>query len=258
VNEPPRITRIRHELKRRQLKVARVERVATQMLRIVLQGPDLQGFTSLGFDDHVKLFFPSSASLDPTSEASAADARDFTPRHFDPTTGELWIDFFLHATGPAATWAARATVGDTLIVGGPKGSAIVATDGIGVHVLIGDETAFPAISRRLQELPAEARALVVAESDVDTSWPEFAGRPALETIWVHRGSSNDAGALIDRLRTLDFPSNGSFVWVALESQSARAVRRYLREERGIAKDWIKAAAYWKQGAIGTHERIEDE
>jgi NADPH-dependent ferric siderophore reductase len=248
----PRVERVRHELKRRQLTVTRVERVAPSMVRIVLSGAELQGFTSLGFDDHVKLFFPSLQA----GEESAR--RDFTPRRFDPNTGELWIDFFLHAAGPAASWAAHVAVGDSLAVGGPKGSAVISPDGIDSHLLIGDETALPAISRRLEELPAGANALVVAEVD-DFDWPAPENQAEHEVIWVQRKAANGVPAreLLERLRTLALPPGNCFAWVALESQSARAIRRYLREERGIEKQWIKAAAYWQRGEAGVHDRIED-
>lgn len=44
---------------------------------------------------------------------------------------------------------------------------------------------------------------------------------------------------------------------APESKAARAIRRYLRGARAIEQDWMKAAAYWRRGAVGVHERIED-
>jgi NADPH-dependent ferric siderophore reductase len=238
------------------------------MLRVVLQGAELTGFTSAGFDDHVKLFFPSPpaadwVSRDPSAQPSAAvdlsAMRDFTPRHFDAGTGELWIDFFIHDSGPAASWALHAAVGDTIVVGGPKGSAVIAPEGIDTHVLIGDETALPAISRRLDELPADSSAIVVVEVDT-LEWPSFRSRAALEVVWVTRtpGEAATSDQLIDKLRKLTFPPGRCHVWVALESQSARAVRRYLREERLIGQEWIKAAAYWRRGAVGVHERIEDD
>lgn len=252
MNDAPRIERVRHELKRRTITVVRAERIATQMMRIVFQGNDLHDFVSLGFDDHIKLFFPTAAG-EPAM-------RDYTPRRFDAKARELWIDFFLHEAGPATTWAAQAQPGQTLEIGGPRGSAIIALDGIGAHVFIGDETALPAIGRRLENLPADARALVVLEVDTGSAWPTPATAAALEFIRVERRAETDAPAqgLIERLRTLVFPDARSFVWVALESQSARAVRRYLREERGIGKDWIKAAAYWKHGTPGAHDRIGDD
>jgi NADPH-dependent ferric siderophore reductase len=252
MNSGPQVERVRHELKRRQLMVTRVERIAPLMVRVILSGPELQGFRSLGFDDHVKLFFPAlQAGEEPAR-------RDFTPRRFDPDTGELWIDFFLHDAGPAASWAARVAVGDSLAVGGPKGSAVISIEGIDSHLLIGDETALPAINRRLEELPAGARSLVVVEVD-DFDWPAPEGPAALEVVWVKRNSANAAPAhgLIERLRMLALPQGNCFAWIALESKSARALRRYLLDERGIGKQWIKAAAYWQRGEAGVHTRIED-
>jgi NADPH-dependent ferric siderophore reductase len=248
----PRVERVRHELKRRRLTVARVERQPPNLVRVVLTGPELQGFTSLGFDDHVKVFFPAAG-------ATEAAMRDFTPRRFDAAANELWIDFFLHEGGPAAGWAARAAPGAPLEIGGPKGSAVVAPEGIDTHVLVGDETAVPAIGRRLEELPAAARALVVIEVDAGATRPILAGPAALEIVWVERGAGAAPGrALIDALRRTPFPPGDCYVWVAAETRAARAIRNYLRDERGLGRQWIKAAGYWQQGAIGAHERIADD
>jgi NADPH-dependent ferric siderophore reductase len=223
------------------------------MLRIVLGGPELAEFTSLGFDDHVKLFFGSSQGED----ATALSMRDFTPRHFDAAAGELWIDFFLHETGPAATWAAQAKVGQPLTVGGPRGSSIISFDGIDSHVLIGDETALPAIGRRLEELPAAARALVVRESDGGAKDYPLESRAALEIVDVVRGPRGGMAAqeIIETLRNLKFPPGQCFTWVGTESQAARAIRRYLTDERGLDLHWIKAAGYWQRGATGEHDPI---
>jgi len=262
VDDSPRVQRVRHELKRRTLHVAHIEPWASQMVRVVLKGDDLRGFTSLGFDDHVKLFFPSAGDKPDVAGASSGESemRDFTPRHFDAQAGELWIDFFLHEAGPAATWAAHARIGDTLEVGGPKGSAVISLDGIDGHVLVGDETAVPAIGRRLEELPVRARALAVIEIDKGSTWPRLVSRADIEVIWVCRdGRINPPGhELIDALGSLRFPAGRCFVWAAGESQSARAIRRYLREERGLEKRWIKAAGYWQRGSAGSHDKIADD
>jgi NADPH-dependent ferric siderophore reductase len=274
VNDPiegPRVTRVRHELKRRLPTVARVERLPPNMVRVVLSGEELRGFTSLGFDDHVKVFFPNgggttlaggsdSRSAVAVDGAGAPAMRDFTPRRFDIETGELWIDCFLHEGGPAAAWAAQASVGQTLEIGGPKGSAIIALDGIEAHVLIGDETALPAISRRLEELPVSTRTLIVIELDADSERPVLASSAAMDVVWVARERRGGAPAqeIIGTLRGLEFPPGRCFVWVAGESQAARAIRSYLRDERGFDKKWIKAAGYWQRGAAGTHDSIQDE
>lgn len=52
------IERIRHDTRRRTLTVETVERLTPHMVRICFTSGDLDGFASLSFDDHVKLFSP--------------------------------------------------------------------------------------------------------------------------------------------------------------------------------------------------------
>jgi NADPH-dependent ferric siderophore reductase len=249
----PVVTRVRHEIKRRDLTVLRLDRLAPRMLRVVLGGPEVAQFTSLGFDDHVKLLFPGEDPATPVM-------RDFTPRRYDAATQELWIDFYLHDTGPAGTWSAQVKVGQKLTVAGPRGSAVIALDGIDSHVLVGDETALPAIGRRLEELPEGVRALVMIESDGGSKGYPLQSRAALEVVDVTRaGQSNSPGQeIIARLRDVQFPAGRCFTWVATESQAARAIRRYLTDERGLDRHWIKAAGYWQRGKTGAHEVIQDD
>lgn len=217
------------------------------MKRVVLGGDELRDFTSLGFDDHIKLYFPEGM-------------RDFTPRRYDEHTNELWIDFVLHDHGPATEWVKSAVAGQSLEIGGPKGSAVIALEGIDSHVFIGDETALPAIGRRLAELPATTQALAIAEVNANETWPEFECAADLTTRWVSRRdvASAPGAAIIDLLRTEQFPSGRCFVWVACESNAARALRRYLADERGIDRKWIKAAGYWRRDGAGSLERIDDD
>jgi NADPH-dependent ferric siderophore reductase len=248
MSEGPRIDRVRHELKRRRLTVSRVESLPPGLIRVAFTGAELDGFTSSGFDDHVKVFLPSG------------EMRDFTPRRFDAAARELWIDFFLQAGGPAAAWAAQARPGQSLEIGGPKGSAVVRVEDIDAHVFVGDETALPAISRRLEELPSDACGLAVVEIDAAAARPVLRAPAAIEVIWVVRDSppGAPAAALIRVLQTLTFPAGRCWFWAAAESRAVRAVRAYLRDARGIDKRWIKAAGYWQRGAAGAHDRVADE
>jgi NADPH-dependent ferric siderophore reductase len=257
VSSAPDTRRVRHEARRRNLQVARIEKLAPKMLRVVLQGEELKGFTSLGFDDHVKLFFVAGED---SRADSAAAMRDFTPRWFDAEAGELWIDFFLHEAGPAASWASRVAVGQSLTVGGPRGSFVISLEGIDSHVLIGDETALPAIGRRLSQLPAGASALAVIETDAGSAGYPLESKASLQVVRIARTavSAAPASQLINALRAVQFPAGRCFVWVAAESQVARAIRRYLTDERGIDKRWVKAAGYWQRGATGVHDNIADE
>ncbi len=259
MTDAPNIVRVRHEVKRRQLTVARVELLAPSMVRVVLGGDELQGFTSLGFDDHVKLFFPEGGAGSRQASPEIA-MRDFTPRRYDADARELWIDFFLHEAGPAASWAGQVEPGQPLIVGGPRGSSVIPLEGIDSHVLIGDETALPAIGRRLEEFPASIPALVILNVEAGARSYPLASRAQVQIVTVERATDpdSDADRIIHALRTVRRPPGSCFTWIATESSVARTIRRHLTVDRGIDRHWIKAAAYWRRGATGVHENISDE
>ena len=79
----PIVERVRHELKRRTLTIARTERLSPAMLRLHLTGEDLADFSSLAPDDHIKIFIPNPDG-DPFM-------RDYTPRRFDTAARSLII-----------------------------------------------------------------------------------------------------------------------------------------------------------------------
>jgi NADPH-dependent ferric siderophore reductase len=249
------ITRIRHETSRRTLTLSTIEQLTPRMLRLGFTSPNLRDFVSASFDDHIKLFFPPG---DETAvEGGKPCMRDFTPRMFDAERGTLVIDFALHEAGPATQWASSAQVGDTLEIGGPRGSAVVPDD-FDWYLLIGDETALPAIGRRVEELGADVPVttlVVVADpGEVQTFPTEAAWTPH----WVARvASSNDASLLRAALTDYELPEGDGFVWIAAEASVARDMRRYVVEELHHPKEWTKAAGYWKAGQADIHERIED-
>ncbi len=253
--DPRAPRRVRHEARRRMLTVKTVEKLAAHMIRVTLAG-DLDGFVSLGFDDHVKLFFP-----DGTKDAAGAPntlSRDFTPRRYDAAANTLAIDFAIHDAGPGTRWAAQAKSGDKLTIGGPRGSFIIPTN-YDWHLLIGDETALPAIGRRLAELPAGARAVVLAEVDGADDELKFDNQADVTVTWVHRNGAA-AGAsdvLVKKLATLKLPSGDYYAWVACESLIAKALRRQLIADHSANPKWMRAAGYWRRGAVAVHDVIED-
>jgi NADPH-dependent ferric siderophore reductase len=262
------VTRVRHELKRRKLEVLRSERISPSMVRLVLGGDDLAGFVSLGFDDHVKIFIsppgvtevllptsgPQGAVLPEGAEPPAM--RDFTPRKYDPEAGELTIDFALHEAGPATAWAANARPGDFLGVGGPRGSMIVPTE-FSLHVLIGDETAIPAIARRLEELPSGVGAHVIVEVEGPGHELNLASEAKIELTWAHRNGRPSGEALLEAVRAADLTGGGDvYAWVACESSVAKLVCTHLVDERRFDPKRVKAAGYWRRGAAAVHEMHE--
>ena len=262
--------RVRHEIKRRMLQVRDVSRVTPNMLRVVLAGDDLAGFVSAAHDDHCKVFFPPPGEEKPVFPMQTPNgpvypegvpkpaSRDYTPRRYDAAANTLTIDFVLHGDGPAAMWAAQARPGQFLGVGGPRGSFIVPDD-FDWYLFVGDETALPAIGRRLEELPAGTRTIVVAEVADAAEEQKFTTRTRLETHWLRRdgGKPGDPSLLQKAVAALKLPGGDGYAWVAAEAATAKSLRRLLVDERGLPKDRVKAAAYWKRGAVAVHETYDD-
>ncbi|ROM99027.1 siderophore-interacting protein [Pseudomonas brassicacearum] len=246
------IHRVSHELKRRRLEVLRVVDLTPRMRRITLGGAELAGFVSLGTDDHVKLFFPQTAAEHTALETLVLGAgkdngpmpamRDYTPRRYDLDTLELDIDFVLHGDGPAATWAAQATPGQILHIGGPRGSMVV-PDVFDSYLLIGDETALPAIARRLEGLAANRRALVVVEIENGAEQQVLESQAEFKVIWVLREAGKNH--LLSTVQQLPMPSGELYAWIATESKVSRQIRRVLLDEKGLSQDQVKAVGYWK-------------
>ncbi|NEK55430.1 siderophore-interacting protein, partial [Rhizobium leguminosarum] len=142
ISSAPGIERVRHDTRRRTLSVESVVDITPGMRRITLTGDDLADFISLAPDDHIKIFVPAADG--------GEERRDYTPRRYDNTERKLTIDFALHEAGPVTQWAIDARAGDRLEIGGPRGSAVVSAT-VKRWLLIGDETALPAIGRRIEE-----------------------------------------------------------------------------------------------------------
>jgi NADPH-dependent ferric siderophore reductase len=262
--------RVRHETKSRLLQVRDVSRLTPRMLRVVVGGEALAGFVSAAHDDHVKVFFPQPGQDKPVlptpspngpvypEGAARPAARDYTPRRYDAAANTLAIDFVLHGDGPAAEWAAQARPGHFLGVGGPRGSFIVPDD-FDWYLLAGDEAALPAIGRRLEELPAGSRSIVVAEVADAGEEQHFETRARLDVHWLHRNGAEpgDPSLLQGALAELSLPLGDGYAWVAAEAATAKALRRLLIDQRGLRKDRVKAAAYWKRGAVAVHETYDD-
>jgi len=241
----------------RQLQVLRSERLTPNMQRVVVGGEALEGFDSRSPDDHVKLFFTNAEGEFVLPELTEhgprypegkqpSPARDYTPRFYDADAGELVLDFVLHGDGPATSWAANAKVGDALVVAGPRGSHVVADD-FDCYVLIGDETALPAIARRLEELPEGTVAEVFIEI------PEEGDRQPLESAaqvtvsWFERNGFDAASSTLleDALVDFEQPDGDTHYWIATESKRARMMRKFVEGHLQVPKEWIRATGYWK-------------
>lgn len=232
------------------------------MRRITLIGDDLIGFHSPSFDDHVKLLVPQSAREALNMPELRGDElvypegcpkpamRAYTPRRYDPVSNELDIDFVLHHDGPATDWATQAKPGQHIGIAGPRGSIVIPVD-FDWHLLVGDETALPAIARRVEELPAQTKTIVVAKTSRAEGRIALTGQCQIEEHWITAADS--AGDLEAAVRKLTLPQGEGFVWAAGEYSDIKAVRHYLLEERGIKKSRISAMSYWRISEANSHD-----
>lgn len=268
----PEVRRIQYPLQLRTLTVAATETLTPHLRRITLCGDSLADLHSEGFDDHVKLLLPApgqtTVTLPPMGPDGRPDraaatgpapiARDYTPRHIDRAARRLQIDFCLHGDGPAARWAAQVQVGDPAWVAGPRGSRVLSTD-LDWQWLVGDESAWPAMARRLEELPARVAVTVVLETaTADEPLPPLALQAHHRLVRVTRPTDGDLTApLLAALAALPTPEGRGHAWVAAESRTARAAREVLVQQHGLLKGQVKAAGYWQRGAAGQHENLTD-
>ena len=244
IASPPVITRHRHETRRRTLTVASKTYLTPHMIRIVVTGPELTDFVSLGADDHIKLFFPSGADK--------PLMRDYTPRAFDCAAGSLTLDFAVHEAGPATQWAIDAAPGDSLIIGGPRGSNVIAPV-FDWWLLIGDETALPAIGRRAEELPSGTQVITLAGVLDQAEEQVFDAKAQVESHWIHRpeSQSDDPEPYLKAAQNLTLPAGRGFVWIGAEAKVARALKDYFIAQRGHPGGEIKASGYWVRGSAAT-------
>lgn len=262
-SDPRAPQRVRHETRLRLLTVTAVTDITPLMRRVRLLG-DMEGFVSPGHADHIKAFFfpegvepllppigPNGAEFAP---GTRLEMRDYTPRYWDADAGWIELDFVLHGDGPASSWAGSAAPGHTLVIGGPRGSVVVPTT-YDWYLLVGDETALPAISRRIEELPEGAPVVAVLEVDSAAEEQTFETRADLDLIYVHRNgaAAGTTTLLLDKLKTLDLPRGDAYAYVAGESQMSKAVRAHLTEVAGFNPEWVKAAGYWLLGQADAHE-----
>lgn len=237
--------------------VRRLEQVTPRLLRVTVGGDDLAGFIDTGTDQQVKLYFYDDVSVLPrplTLDLArslrpevAPVMRSYTVRRFRPADEEMDIDFVQHG-GVAAGWAEAARVGDELVLVGPAPGYRPDAD-VDTHLLIGDETALPAVAATLETLAPQADAVVVIEVADAAEEQVLHSDARLRVRWLHRDRSGGEG-LADAVRGLTLPGT-MHAWVAAEAAVAREIRRHLAGDRQVPRGLVHSTAYWRVGATGS-------
>ncbi|MBB5083227.1 siderophore-interacting protein [Nonomuraea endophytica] len=248
------------------LKVRANVQLSPSFNRLTLGGPALADFTSPGLDHGVRLFFPREGQpalwlpsfkndawmpetlLQPASRRPWV--RNYTIRDHRPDQQELDIEFALHGDeGPASAWAARARPGDPAGIM-DEGYTYLPPDGADRQLLVGDESALPAILSILGTASAGLTGQVFLEVPLAGDIRGDIVCPAgVQVTWLSRdGAATVPGALALQA-VKDAPDLGkpSYAWIAGESKLATGVRRHLVNERHIEKRDIAFIGYWRHG-----------
>lgn len=242
------------------LRVLRREWLTPHLVRVVLGGPGVASFADNGYTDkYVKLAFPLPGvaypepfDLDAVRREFPRDrwptTRTYTIRYHDPEAGELAIDFVTHGDeGVAAPWAAAARPGDELIVRGP-GGAYAPDPTADWHLLVGDESAIPAIGAALEALPAGAPARVFLQVADEAETQKLTGPGEVEITWLYRADDPSGGtALVEAVRAYPFPPGRGQFFVHGEAGFVADLRRYLTVERAVPKEALSISGYWRRG-----------
>ncbi|MET3925055.1 siderophore-interacting protein [Devosia sp. 2618] len=253
----------------RELEVVAIHDVSPRLRRITFGGAQMGSFKSSGYaippfasegpDDHVKMFFPApdTGVLTLPTQADGhlnwpndprPTSREYTPRSFDPSSGTCDFEFVLHGHGIAGNWAASAKIGDTLHFAGPKSSFIIPS--ADWYLIVGDETALPAIGNWLEMLPSDAKVItVILHEDTSAQIPLQAPANAAIHWLLHHPAQPQT--LRDTVANLTLPDGHGYVWGAGEREAIRRLRAHLIDERSLTKSQVAVSAYWHHGVDDT-------
>ncbi|GAA4904175.1 siderophore-interacting protein [Stackebrandtia albiflava] len=246
-----------------ELRVLRTEWRTPHMVRLVLGGVGVAAFQANDFtDQYVKLLFAPEGVTYPEPfdlEAIQADRprtewpvkRTYTVRQFQPHLGELTIDVVCHGDrGVAGPWAARAVPGDVVRLLGP-GGAYAPRPEADWHVMIGDESALPAIAASLERVPMDVPVQVLLQvSDPDEEQKlESPGDVSVTWLFRDRAATADPrDEWMRAVRAMSFPDGNGQFFVHGEAETVmKRIRPYLLNECGVPRDRLSISGYWRHG-----------
>ena len=291
-----------------------VTRISPTFVRVELSSPDLAHFGLPGprFDQRFKLIFAAEGR--PLPDVSAADADWMTAWFEQPTeerghmrtytirdvVGEgadtrFVVDFVVHEdgkAGPGAAWALAAKPGDRVVALAPRrgqefgGIEFAVPDGTARLLLVGDESAVPAVASILGCLDPDARGAVFLEVPDAFDLQDLVAPAGIEVTWLTRGHAEVGSRLVPAVRahmgleagewtdaaevdpdlweTPTYSSSGAdveteqvadaegaleglYAWIAGESRMVTTLRRALVSELGVDRKRVAFMGYWRRG-----------
>lgn len=239
--------------------VLRRERLTPDLVRLVLGGEGLDGWQWDGHTDSYLVFWfpPPGAPYGVPFSVEEVESRHpralwpahrhYTVRAWDEVSRELTVDFVVHGdAGVAGPWARDARPGDRVVLSLP-GGAYSPDPQADWHLMVGDESALPAIAAALESVPPTARAVAILVCEGPGHELDLACPGDLEVQWHYRtGDAADAHLLLEAVRALRFPEGRVHGFVHGEAGEVRDVRRHLLGERGIERSALSVSGYWRR------------
>jgi NADPH-dependent ferric siderophore reductase len=227
------------------------------MVRLTFSGPGLESMTVSDPAASVRLLLPSDGGSELVmpvwngNEFLLPDGRrpairTFTPLRVDDDATALAIAVVVHGGGVASKWAAGAEPGRKAAVSGP-GRGYAVNGDAPAFLLGGDETAIPAIGQLLGALPPAASVHVCIEVARPDGRVPLPAHPRATVEWRDvRPGAAPGDALVAAVREAELVPEVR-VWAAGEAAAVQRIRRYLFEERGMARAQTSVRGYWKHG-----------
>jgi len=238
-------------------RVEQVESLGPHMVRVVLGGEGLAGFEPGSWTDaYVNAYFPPAgapyrvpfdiAAVRSLPAAQRPASRRYSVRAWDGGRRLLTIDFVAHDAGVAGPWAKSARPGDLLQFTGPSGAYRPDPDA-DWHLMVGDESALPAIAASLEHVPAGRPVHVLAEVDGPADELALTTPGELHLTWLHRGHHPSRDDLALRaLDALERPRGRVHAFVHGEAVANRALRRHLLADWRIPREDLSVSPYWRR------------
>ncbi|MBP2384694.1 siderophore-interacting protein [Paeniglutamicibacter kerguelensis] len=248
------------------LEVVATEMLSEHMVRLTFGG---QGFANyqdkLVSDRYVKILFtkPELGLVPPYDLDALRDElapedfpvrRTYTLHHVDLEAETVQIDFVVHGDeGLAGPWAQNAKLGDLICFSSP-GGLYTPDPAFDRHLLIGDETALPAISAAILDMTPEMVGDIYLEVGGPEDHVELAVPKGVEVHWLHRGGpfTPENTRIESVVRAAHWPEGTVQVFAHGERETMKSLRAYLHGEREVDRRAMSLSAYWAFG------RAEDE
>ncbi|RYU70509.1 siderophore-interacting protein [Aliivibrio finisterrensis] len=247
----------------RVLTVVNNLQLTANMQRITFKADDLSDFTMETEGGYIKLLFNENGGteLSEIAEGTRPMMRTYTVRNLRKEQNELDVDFVRHhhentvmsaeTGGFASAWSQNAVNGDTISIAGP-GSIKGLNHNADWFFLVADMTALPALSAKLEALPATEVGYAVIEINHQSDKQTLTKPQGLELVWVIKSDAQD---LTDTVRAQEWKVGRVSVWCACEFNQMRTLRTYFRNEKEVDKDDLYISSYWKQGCTEDGHKV---